>query len=91
MLTKTEETSVLELCEKIKFNKDMELAFEDYFKNPNKKSILKMYQYENEQGDNYFCLFNENKIEIICFVLGMMDILHTYGGVSLNWRRKTCV
>lgn len=72
MLTEIEETNVLELCEQIKFNKDMELVFEDYFNNRNKKSILKMYQYENKQGENYFCLFNENKIETICFVLGMI-------------------
>jgi hypothetical protein len=72
MLTEIEETNVLELCEQIKFNKDMELVFEDYFNNRNKKSILKMYQYENKQGENYFCLFDEHKIETICFVLGMI-------------------
>lgn len=72
MLTEIEETNVLELCEQIKFNKDMELVFEDYFNNRNKKSILKMYQYENKQGESFFCLFNENKIETICFVLGMI-------------------
>jgi hypothetical protein len=31
-----------------------------------------MYQYENKQGENYFCLFDEHKIEAICFVLGMI-------------------